>query len=306
MTRRYLSLFAGIGGFEIAAQIANDLIGHEAFEPAALCEINPFEQKVLQHHYPHVPLIPDVTRITTDLIRELGAIAGIAGGFPCQDISNAGKGAGLAGERSGLFFEVVRLVRLVRPRFVFLENVAALTRRGLSTVLREFASLGYDAEWSIIPCSDLGGSHQRARIWIIAYPNRDSDFGEIRGCDRSEVRVQGIDWQEDSSTRKLSRANSQSEERRGALQPPPWSFHRAGGIESLVYRCHDGVPFGLGDDSAYLLRLDDLPDWLPFASDSLPIAYRKEALQAYGNAIVPQVGAIGFLKIYQLLQDIGA
>ena len=94
----------------------------------------------------------------------------ICGGFPCQDISYAGKGAGLAGERSGLWREIARLVGEIRPRYVVLENVSALLSRGLGDVLGDLASLGYDAEWHCIPASYVGAPHRRDRIWIVAYP----------------------------------------------------------------------------------------------------------------------------------------
>lgn len=92
----------------------------------------------------------------------------ITGGFPCQDISTAGKGAGLAGERSGLWFEMLRVIRLVRPQFIVIENVAALLGRGLSTVLRDIAESGYDAEWQVISAADIGAPHLRKRVWIVA------------------------------------------------------------------------------------------------------------------------------------------
>ncbi len=314
---RYLSLFSGIGGFELAAQIANQEIGFEAFQPAALCENNPFCQRVLNYHYPTTPLIPDVRKISVEFIRELGRIDGIVGGFPCQNISNSGDRTGLEGERSGLFYEIIRIVRLVRPRFIYLENVAALLGRGLREVLWEFAAIGYDAEWSIIPCSTLGGSHKRERIWIIAYPNSvpesqpstETQSRRIGRAARMEPMGKDLVHAANTSSEGLEKPVITRERshptQTGAgmeLKSERYSggFNWQATVESLVRRCHDGVPVGLADD-AYLLRLLDLPDWMPYAADSLPIAPRKEALQALGNAIVPQVGAIGFLKIYSLL-----
>ena len=92
----------------------------------------------------------------------------ICGGFPCQDISVAGKGAGLAGERSGLWNDFARIIRAVRPRWVVIENVPALTARGLGTVLGDLAEIGFDAEWHCIPASAVGAPHRRERIWIVA------------------------------------------------------------------------------------------------------------------------------------------
>jgi DNA (cytosine-5)-methyltransferase 1 len=93
----------------------------------------------------------------------------ICGGFPCQDISVAGKGAGLAGERSGLWNDFARIIRTVRPRWVVIKNVPALTARGLGTVLGDLAEIGFDAEWHCIPASAVGAPHRRERIWIVAY-----------------------------------------------------------------------------------------------------------------------------------------
>jgi DNA (cytosine-5)-methyltransferase 1 len=93
----------------------------------------------------------------------------ICGGFPCQDISVAGKGAGIGGERSGLWSEYARIIGEVRPRYVIVENVAALLGRGLERVLGDLAALGFDAEWHCIPASAVGAPHRRDRLWIVAY-----------------------------------------------------------------------------------------------------------------------------------------
>lgn len=101
----------------------------------------------------------------------IGPIDLISGGFPCQDISQAGRGAGIKGERSGLWKEMHRIICEVRPRYVLVENVSALLGRGLGTVLGDLAESGYDAEWDCIPASSVGAPHQRDRVWIVAYPN---------------------------------------------------------------------------------------------------------------------------------------
>ncbi len=93
----------------------------------------------------------------------------IAGGFPCQDISHAGKGAGITGERSGLWGAMLRTIRLVRPKYAIVENVAMLLDRGMGEVLGDLASIGYDAEWHSIQANHIGAPHQRERIWIVAY-----------------------------------------------------------------------------------------------------------------------------------------
>ena len=141
------------------------------FETVAFCEIEPFPRKVLAKHWPEVPQYDDVRTLTAERLAADGiAVDVICGGFPCQDISTAGKGAGLAGERSGLWSEIARLVGELRPAYVIVENVSALLGRGLGTVLADLAALRYDAEWHCIPASHVGAPHRRDRIWIVAYP----------------------------------------------------------------------------------------------------------------------------------------
>ena len=139
--------------------------------PIAFCEIEPYCQAVLKKHWPDVPTFKDITKLVGSDIEAIGGCDVICGGFPCQDISAAGKGAGLQGERSGLWKEYARLISELKPRWVIVENVAALRSRGLGTVLRDLAALGYDAEWHCIPASAIGALHRRDRMWIVAYPN---------------------------------------------------------------------------------------------------------------------------------------
>ena len=160
---KILDTFAGIGGFSYAAE---KLIG--GFETTQFIEIDPFCQKVLKKHWPHVPIHDDIRTFTAKPFQ----YQVICGGFPCQDISVAGLQKGITEEtRSGLFFELMRVIRMVRPQYVVLENVAAILNRGLDIVLRELCEAGYDAEWSVIRASSVGACHQRSRWWLVAYPN---------------------------------------------------------------------------------------------------------------------------------------
>lgn len=155
---KVLDLFSGIGGFSLGLHRTG------GFETVNFCEMKPHAQAVLAKNFPGVPCHSDVT---TYPFTE-GEADVITAGFPCQDISFAGVGAGLAGARSGLYREVVRALRMVRPRYAVLENVAALLSRGLGTVLGDVAEVGYDAEWHCIPASAAGAPHRRDRIWIVA------------------------------------------------------------------------------------------------------------------------------------------
>jgi DNA (cytosine-5)-methyltransferase 1 len=170
---KVLDLFSGIGGFSLGLERTG------GFETVAFCEIEEFPRKVLKKHWPEVPCYDDVRRLSALRLANdgIGTIDVICGGFPCQDISLAGGGAGLAGERSGLWREYERLVGEIRPQFVVVENVAALLARGLGDVLGGLAALGYDAEWHCIPASYVGARQLRDRIWIVAYPQRNSVQG---------------------------------------------------------------------------------------------------------------------------------
>jgi len=172
------SLFSGVGGYEL---------GLCAAIPGARvvwqCEIDPFCRRVLARHWPAVPIYEDITTL-----EEVPPVDLICGGFPCQDISIAGKGAGINGTKSGLFFELMRIVRLAgHPKWICLENVPALASRGMGAVLGELAQSGYDAEWSVFGADDLGAPHRRKRIWIIAWRRdvADTNGPQRKGNERS-------------------------------------------------------------------------------------------------------------------------
>src|SRR5579862_7777078 len=127
-------------------------------------ELDPFCRRVLAKHWPTVPCHDDIRTFVP------GAADVVCGGFPCQDLSIAGKGAGLEGSRSGLWSELCRVIGQVRPSYAIVENVPALLGRGLGRVLGDLAEIGYDAEWHCIPACAIGAPHIRDRIWIVAYP----------------------------------------------------------------------------------------------------------------------------------------
>lgn len=154
------SLFAGIGGFDLGLERAGMRCEWQV-------EIDPYARAVLAKHWPGVRRWEDV-RTFPPKEGEWGVDV-ICGGFPCQDISSAGLRAGLAGKRSGLWYEYSRIVGELRPRFVIVENVADLLIRGADAVLGELSSLGYDAEWHVIPASALGAPHRRDRVWFVAW-----------------------------------------------------------------------------------------------------------------------------------------
>lgn len=158
----YGSLFSGYGGLDLAAE---EVLGATC---AWHSEVDPNASKLLAAHWPDVANLGDITAIDWTAVEPVDVIAG---GFPCQDISSAGRGAGIKeGTRSGLWYRYCDAVRALRPRLVVVENVGALVVRGLDTVLADLASIGYDAEWTCLRASDIGAPHRRERLFLVAWP----------------------------------------------------------------------------------------------------------------------------------------
>ena len=169
---RLLDLFSGIGGFSLAAQA----VWKEELEIAGFCEIDEFCHKILRKNFGDIPIHSDISTFDTSKFHSIDIITG---GFPCQDISQAGREKlGIKGKRSGLWSEMFRVISEIRPRFVVAENVAAITFRGLDRVLSDLAEIRYDAEWQCISAAEVGAWHKRDRFWLVAYPDTDS-FGHI-------------------------------------------------------------------------------------------------------------------------------
>ena len=178
-----LHLFAGAGG----GILGSILLGHKI---VCAVECDPWCQAVLLQRQkdgilPSFPIWDDVR--TFDGRPWRGIVDCISGGFPCQDISTAGKGEGITGPSSGLWKEFARVIDEMGPRYVFLENSPALTSRGLGVVLGDLASMGFDAEWCVLGASDVGAPHIRKRIWILAYSMREGfQDWEPRGFQESD------------------------------------------------------------------------------------------------------------------------
>ncbi len=223
MALKVLDLFSGIGGFSLGLERTG------GFETVAFCEIEEFPRRVLAKHWPDVPCYDDVRTLTRDRLAADGIEPNIiTGGFPCQDISVAGKRAGLGeGTRSGLWSECIRLIGEIRPKYALFENVSNLLSGPseqpggwFATVLRDLADIGYNAEWHDIPASYVGAWHRRGRVWILAYPDQE------RG-------------QQGKPTGPIFR-------QRHLLQQPTGSFARWPGRSNLpksrICGRHDGVP----------------------------------------------------------------
>jgi len=168
--RTHLDLFSGIGGFALAARWAG-------LKTVAFCEIEDFSRRVLSKNFPGIPIHKDIRELEGSKYEGIGIITG---GFPCQNISRAGTGAGLSGHRSSLWSEMFRVIGEVRPKWVIIENASSLRGNGLASILQDLWTLGFDAEWHIISAACVGASHQRERTWIIA----NSDGG---GCEAARI-----------------------------------------------------------------------------------------------------------------------
>ena len=201
---RELALFAGAGG----GILGGKLLG---WKTVCAVEINAYCAGVLVQRQNDgilspFPIWDDVRNFDGREWR--GIVDVVSGGFPCQDISAAGKGAGIDGERSGLWREMARIIGEVRPRFAFVENSPMLTSRGLGRVLGDLAEMGYDARWGIISAENAEAAHKRERIWIFSYSNRNgletySDEKKLcrtifgRSCSRRPCKVDGSSiWSE--------------------------------------------------------------------------------------------------------------
>jgi DNA (cytosine-5)-methyltransferase 1 len=309
MTLQLLDTFSGIGGFSYAAE---HIVG--GFETVAFVEREPYCQRILGKHWPNVPIYGDITTFNP---RPHSADV-ICGGFPCQDISTAGKQAGIKeGTRSGLFYELIRVIRLVQPRYVVLENVAAILANGLDTVLGELAEAGFDAEWACIPASAVGACHQRDRWWLVAYPQGqqcndrgsahsagpakaaaqlgNGDGSDAAGLDilaamlecRYELAADADDIRSPRSDLPLPSLRGSNEGRkielgnRQAFWPQPWTFGHAWRQPlNPKWRSYVSKPV--------LCRGDD------------GLSNRVDRLKALGNAVVPQVAAIPLARVLEL------
>ena len=261
-----LDLFSGIGGFSLGLERAG-------MRTVAFCEIEPFCRSVLKTHWPDVPIFEDVTKLKASDINEQVNV--IAGGFPCQDISTAGRGAGLSGSRSGLWFEYHRLINEIQPQFAIIENVSALRSRGLDDVLRSLAEIGYDAEWHCIPASAVGAPHRRDRIWIVAYPSRNR-LQEREGEDRESFRSERLQSRMDLVGKSFDVADAIRIGQQGS-----WAHRDARNSEADGERQTTQLIYG---SFGNIWRAE--PDVGRVANG---VPGRVDRLRALGNAVVPQI-----------------
>lgn len=274
---KVLDLFSGIGGFSLGLEKTG------GFKTVAFCEIEDFPRKVLRKHWPEVPIYDDVRTLTAAKLSADGitGIDVITGGFPCQDLSVAGKQRGMVeGTRSGLWSEIVRLVGELQPRYVIVENVANLLsgpseKRGgwFGRVLGDLAECGYDAEWRNIPACMVGAPHRRERVWIVAHASQMHS----NGCDDNPCKCLGC-WPlsklgNDGRSVFVADANQARLERRS----------QAGNSSSIWQRSNQ-----------FTQRRTDSSGraWAPepdVGRVANGVSNRVDRLGSLGNAVVPQI-----------------
>ena len=300
MDLKLLDLFSGIGGFSYAAE---KIVG--GYKTTQFVEIDAYCQSVLRKNFPNTPIHDDIKTFSA----KQGQFDVFTIGFPCQDLSVAGRQRGINDEtRSGLFYESIRLLRTVRPRFAIFENVRNLLSHGkgetFQEVLFQIAKAGYDAEWSVISAKDLGACHLRERIWILAYTNNygspsaeriringktDSNTQKgqnkisesERSSESSDSRI--IQQTADSSNSNSTRTKSNSEE----MEAPIWKHAFLNSKERRTLS----------------------PDWSRYVSEpSLcrgddGLRGRVARIKAMGNSIVPQCAAVPLQRIKDLIKE---
>ena len=292
---KLLDTFAGIGGFSYAAE---KLVG--GFETTQFIEINPYCQKILNKHWSHVPIHDDITTFTA----KSGEFDIITGGFPCQDISVAGLQKGITKEtRSGLFYELIRVIRMVRPKYVVLENVAAILNRGLDIVLRELSEAGYDAEWAVISASSLGACHQRSRFWLVAYPN-DNGSSSSEECRFNGETSDATQERQNQSCQ--SQRSSESRNSTTIQQTTELTYPDSEGLQGLrgEYELQESCKERTFTWSNSGITLN--PNWKGYKSKPTlcrgddGLSNRVDRLKALGNSIVPAVAAIPLQRVKDL------
>jgi len=293
MSLKIIDTFSGIGGFSYAAE---KLVG--GFQTIQFVECEPYCQKILKKHWPNVPIHDDIKSYNP----EPYSADVVCGGFPCTDISTAGKGLGITEEtRSGLFYELMRVIRLVRPRYIVLENVAAILNNGLGIVLGELAKAGFDCEWACIPASALGACHQRDRWWLVAYPN---DYGsspseKSRGIKKTNGRTEkrqneackfeGSSQSRNSEVVQLDVAYPYSERLQGLRGE--YELQESSRERAFTWR-NSGITLN--------------PNWKRYKSKPTlcrgddGLSNRVHRLKALGNSIVPQVAAIPLQRVLDI------
>ena len=274
-----LALFAGAGGGILGGKLLGwRTVCAVEWEPYAACVLAARQNDGL---LPPFPIWDDVQ--TFDGRPWNGIVDVVSGGFPCQDISAAGKGAGIDGERSGMWKEMARIIGEVRPRFVFVENSPMLTSRGLGVVLGDLATLGYDTEWGVISAADTGAPHLRERIWITGTNTKQRGF-----LSHAELLRDGRREQQPESIEKTNRTELANAERK--------RLERYGKQRSIAEISRKRSSGNSGESSWWRSE----PSVGRMANG---VAARVDRLKAIGNGQVSRVAATAFELLRERLNE---
>jgi len=298
----FLDLFSGIGGFALGTYWAE-----LRFDEHYFSEVDNYAIRVYQQRFPDAIGLGDIRKIRGQDLPKGDWIT--CGGFPCQDISVAGKGVGLAGERSGLWFEYARLIGEIQPQYAIMENVGALSFRGLDAVLGSLAEIGYDAEWCDIRASDVGAPHRRERLWIVAYPNGSrlekhglfkSDLsigsGETRTSNKPEESENDVGY---PHSVRMERQGAKFQTARTGRTGKDAAYASGEGLEGWEKAVQQEK--GWHSDTGYD-RKKIGSSWRNSQWDSEPdvgrvangVPSRVDRLKCLGNSIVPQIAELIF------------
>jgi DNA (cytosine-5)-methyltransferase 1 len=292
---RTLDLFSGIAG--------NTLALHGISNTIAYCEADFHARSVLLSRMadgliPTAPIFPDVNTLKGS---DVGEVDMIVGGFPCQDISLAGKGAGIAeGTRSGLFYQIMRLTDELQPRFLFLENVPAIRKRGLDIVLRELTQRRYDCRWTMLSAAQVGARHKRERWFLMAYSNERGLQKTRTELEATRIAGEGANVPDTceqglqggcASGHFGSEGTDSKQQLAGRNQS-----HDGGTVKSSVGGMVDGISNGL---------VESLPDYIragyweeePCERVTQEREQRVERIKRLGNAVVPLQARTAFMRL---------
>lgn len=315
MVLKLLDLFSGIGGFSYAAE---KIVG--GYKTTQFVEIDSYCQSVLRKNFPNIPIHDDIKTFTA----KRGEFDIITAGFPCQDLSAAGRQKGIGeGTRSGLFYEIIRLLGEIQPKFVLFENVRNLLSHEKGTtfqeVLFQIAKAGYDAEWSVISAKDLGGCHKRERIWIIAYPFSNGVQSRLQRSILRERKffsdqLEGSEMGSEIGRCSKNFTNSNSIRHRGgnskrcSIQERQFlqGKQEGGKMGSEIEGCSDIIT----KECKWSYRGDRLnPDWERYLSKPTlrrgddGLSNRVDRIKALGNSIVPNCAAVPLQRIKDLNEE---
>ena len=304
MDLKLLDLFSGIAGFSYAAE---KIVG--GYKTTQFVEKDSYCQSVIRKNFPNIPIHDDIRTFTA----KRGQFDVFTIGFPCQDLSVAGKQRGINDKtRSGLFYESIRLLREVRPRFALFENVRNLLShekgQTFQEVLFQIAKAGYDAEWSVISARDLGACHLRERIWIVAYTN---DYGSSTSKRiRVDDKTNSITQEGQNKTSKSERSSNPRDSR--TFQQTSETSDTSNTNSSRTQSNSEGLEEPIWKH-AFLNskeRRTLSPDWTGYVSEpSLcrgddGLRGRVARIKAMGNSIVPQCAAVPLQRIKDLSEEL--